>query len=76
MTSAQDILQSHERHILSLDRWFYIELAFLQHVTKAGGEQELERLYKSRCAAGVHESLESAHSAAEALMSESLFVRR
>ena len=72
---CEDLLQRHSKHIMALDRWFYIEMAFLDHVTKEGGAKELEEQYKRRCSSTGAASLQEALRAAELLMSESLFSR-
>ena len=72
---CQDIVQSHSKHLLSLDRWFYIEMAFVEHLAKDGGEQELQRLYRQRCFAADGRDVAQAHRAAVALMGEELYQR-
>ena len=50
-------------------------MAFLDHVTKEGGEAELQAQYKQRCGAATGRSMADALAAAEKLMTEELFTR-
>ena len=71
--APEDVLNSNSKDLLNLDRWFYIELAFLEHVCKEGGEKELQRQYQERCGSSAGVTVAEAHQRAKDLMSQPLF---
>ena len=45
----QETLQAHSDRLLAMDRYAFIDVAFIQHVAGEGGQDRLETVYLQQC---------------------------